>query len=64
MKKHQKLTKLRSILSKLGKKESVLEREKYVREFEMKRHVLQNWSEQAKEKRVKIKCIAAETHYR
>ncbi len=40
MKKHHKLTKLRSILSKLGKKESILEREKYVREFEVKRHVL------------------------
>ena len=64
MRKHQKLAKLKSILSKLGKKESVREREKYVREFEVKRNVIQDWSQQAKEKKVEIKCIAAETHYR
>ena len=41
-----------------------MEREQYVREYEIKKRVLETWGEQAREKGAEIKCIAAETHHR
>ena len=42
----------------------MIERERYIREFEVKKRVMQLWDEKVREKREEIKGITADTHRR